>query len=394
MLFTLEVLQADYGDCLLLHFGKKTTPKIIVIDGGPPGIYDRSLRPRLLEIKQKLSPESALPLSMIMVSHLDDDHVNGILALIDEVIQKKDDREKPLLGLKNLWVNTFDDIIGNLQIPSLTSMPASASPADINSLPILANAERSINAMIASTGQGRQIRDNAAKLSLILNKPFKALKKGTANLVRSDGKNTVVPWEEIKITVLHPNEERLKKLQEQWDRDLKKALEKGDQSVIIASLADTDTSPFNLSSIVCLMEFEGKKILLTGDARSKDVLTGLSENGLLDSKGKIHVDVLKLPHHGSIRNASEAFFESITADHYIISANGKFDNPDKALLDMMADTVKRGTLHLTNHEGQKELKAKVASFTKDLKVKGNKLKVSFRPEKGSIVIDLLEKISF
>jgi beta-lactamase superfamily II metal-dependent hydrolase len=104
--------------------------------------------------------------------------------------------------------------------------------------------------------------------------------------------------------------------------------------------------------------------------------------------------VLKLPHHGSIRNASEAFFESITADHYIISANGKFDNPDKALLDMMADTVKRGTLHLTNHEGQKELKAKVASFTKDLKVKGNKLKVSFRPEKGSIVIDLLEKISF
>ena len=87
MIFTLEVLQADHGDCLLLHYGKKTKPKIIVIDGGPSGIYRDFLRPRLLEIRDTVSPGRPLPISMVMVSHMDDDHVNGILALTNEAVK-------------------------------------------------------------------------------------------------------------------------------------------------------------------------------------------------------------------------------------------------------------------------------------------------------------------
>ena len=36
----------------------------------------------------------------------------------------------------------------------------------------------------------------------------------------------------------------------------------------------------------------------------------------------MHVDVLKMPHHGSDRNMDRAFLERITADHYVFSGNG------------------------------------------------------------------------
>jgi beta-lactamase superfamily II metal-dependent hydrolase len=48
----------------------------------------------------------------------------------------------------------------------------------------------------------------------------------------------------------------------------------------------------------------------------------------LAKKGKLHVDVLKVQHHGSDRNTTRAFFDAITADTYVISANGKYGNPD------------------------------------------------------------------
>ena len=53
------------------------------------------------------------------------------------------------------------------------------------------------------------------------------------------------------------------------------------------------------------------------------------------SSRKLHVDVLKVPHHGSSRNVEEDFFRDVTADHYVISANGKYDNPDAETLKMI-----------------------------------------------------------
>jgi hypothetical protein len=62
------------------------------------------------------------------------------------------------------------------------------------------------------------------------------------------------------------------------------------------------------------------------------------------------VDVLKLPHHGSIRNVDRDFLERIEADHYVVSADGKHHNPDLEMLELLTDV--RGdapyTLHLTN----------------------------------------------
>jgi hypothetical protein len=49
--FTLEALQAHDGDCLLLHYGSDAARKLILIDGGPTGIYKSILRPRLDQLR-------------------------------------------------------------------------------------------------------------------------------------------------------------------------------------------------------------------------------------------------------------------------------------------------------------------------------------------------------
>jgi hypothetical protein len=395
MIFTLEVLQADHGDCLLLHYGTKAKPKTIVIDGGPAGIYKNFLKPRLLEIRDTVSPGKPLPLSMVMVSHMDDDHVNGILAMTNEAVKLQNNSEPRIFDLKNLWFNAFDDIVGNAEVPGIASV-ASSTVADINAVPMFKGLDHEVSAVVASTGQGRQLRNNALTLSSVVNNPFESLKKGKANLVRGGDKNSVVKFDGLKITVIHPNTQRLNELQVQWDKDLKKLKNKPD--AIAASLSNSDKSPFNLSSIVCLVESGGNKILLTGDARSDDILAGLKDNNLLDKKGKIHVDILKMPHHGSERDLTLDFFKQVTADHYVISANGKFNNPDKSTLDAFVDTTKKGkacTLHLTNQDGVLELKKKINAAIKRIDKEGSKLKLNFRDEDAkSIVLNLQEKIPF
>src|SRR5206468_8478954 len=112
-----------------------------------------------------------------------------------------------------------------------------------------------------------------------------------------------------------------------------KAMQKPDQGPRQQALQDLflpaksqDKSVPNLSSIVVLVEVAGKKLLLTGDAHGDDVVAAWGEVG----QGALPatLDVLKMPHHGSIRNCTEKFLKSFVAKHYVFSANGKFDNPD------------------------------------------------------------------
>ena len=62
---------------------------------------------------------------------------------------------------------------------------------------------------------------------------------------------------------------------------------------------------------------------------------------MLNSEGKLHVDILKVPHHGSERNVSEQFFNTVTADVYIISANGRDDNPSFLTLKWIIESGKK-----------------------------------------------------
>ena len=91
--FSLEAVYAKKGDALILHYGTKANPKWILIDGGHTGVYDEFLRPRLDEIRldnaNRLDEDGCLPLELVIISHADADHLQGVLDLTAHMRQSK-----------------------------------------------------------------------------------------------------------------------------------------------------------------------------------------------------------------------------------------------------------------------------------------------------------------
>ena len=75
--------------------------------------------------------------------------------------------------------------------------------------------------------------------------------------------------------------------------------------------------------------------LLTGDGSQVDIVEGLKRKKKLDAQGKLHVDVLKVQHHGSENNIDEGFAEAITADQYVFCGNGAHENPDLEVIEVL-----------------------------------------------------------
>ncbi|MGQ0714556.1 MAG: hypothetical protein ACT4PJ_12615 [Gemmatimonadaceae bacterium] len=346
MLFTLEALEARHGDSLLLHYGKPDDPRLIVIDGGPAKVWANSLRPRLEQLKAKRSPEDPLAIRMVMVSHIDDDHINGILGLTDYLLELEEDGEEMPFDIDTLWHNSFDDIMrkAKAQGAAFDAVATAAASADggVSALGL----DEPTAALAASVPQGRRLRDNSARLDLDVNRPFKGLVSSPAK-----GKKTVKLGDGLTFTILGPNEERLDKLEADWKATLKKKKKPKGAELQQLAAAFLDDSVYNLSSIVVVAEADGRTMLLTGDARGDDILKAVRRTKVLKGE-RLHVDILKVPHHGSDRNVSTEFFRIITADHYVISANGEHGNPDVPTLTMLcearADDDKPYSVYMTN----------------------------------------------
>jgi hypothetical protein len=386
MVFTLEALQAKHGDALLLHYGEAGSPQLIVIDGGPSGIYKNVLKKRLDAIKQVRSPEKRLPIRLVLVSHIDDDHITGILDLSRDLVTRQEDRKDLPYKIQGLWHNSFDDILGNksenhfasLQNAAVTAASTGVVPAD---LPLSLHGAM----VMASVNQGRSLRDNARALALSVNKAFPA---GLV-LAPKAGQQSVPMGGGLAFTVLGPNQQQLEELQEEWDKQLKKlkVAQRAEAQAMIAAFVDD--SVYNLSSIILLATMGDRRMLLTGDARGDYIIAGLKTAGQFQGD-RFHADLLKLPHHGSERNVAEGFFRQVTADHYVISADGKYGNPEIATLKMISEA--RGqdgyTIYLTNKE------ARLEEFFSQERASGKRYNVKYRQEGSlSIPIDLEDPMS-
>lgn len=372
MLFSLEVLRAKHGDCLLLHYGDPDDPKLILIDGGPTGVYKDALKPRLEELCKERGGK--LTLEMVMISHLDSDHIRGIVDLSNALAAKPPTLEGEY-KVKVLWENTFADVIAGGGDGTPAEADAPDPPAELR------------KATVASVGEGRKVRDNARLLHWTENKGF------DGSVTAPDDKGVkVAGFDPLKLTVVGPRQLELEELRTEWAKKTKELKAKPAEAGKIAEYLDE--SVYNLSSIVCVAELEGKRMLLTGDARGDKVLLGLEAAKLLPADGgKMELDVLKVPHHGSSRNLECDFFERLPAPHLVISANGKDGNPDIPTLEMIS-TARRDdefTLHLTESKFKEDMGPKIEAFFAKEKKEGRKYKVEFRPEDNlSFRIDLLD----
>ena len=88
------------------------------------------------------------------------------------------------------------------------------------------------------------------------------------------------------------------------------------------------------------------------------------------------------------------FFERVTADHYVISADGRHGNPETATLELIAAGRSDDdfTVHLTNRVGTDDLEQRLDAFLAAKQQAGRGYGVSFRAEDAlSLRIDLLEE---
>lgn len=356
-----EALQARYGDCLLLTFAASTgeRPNRLLVDGGPAGVFRTSLEPRLQAERKDHPEENPLLIDAVMVSHIDEDHVLGVLDLFG-ALQDAEQRQAPWL-CKPRWLlhNSFDALAGEGEggaARSLSGPTVLASFGGALKVPDAKELHSSALRVLQSYAQGSKLSTLAAALKIGRNPPNQhPLMLGES--AAADGKKktaklrpAVLKIGGASVSILGPLGPEISDLREKWAAWRAKQKEGGDERAGKASLAAyLDKSVPNLSSIVALVEQSGKKVLLTGDARGDKVLEGLKKAGLRPDAKPFKVDILKLPHHGSVRNLKDDFFQFIHADHYVASGDGTYGNPDRETLEMLERARPEGgyTLHLT-----------------------------------------------
>ena len=344
-MFKLHAIQAQHGDCLVLEYGTNARRRFILIDGGPPNNFIHDLEPALQSVVDTKK------LDLVMLSHVDEDHIVGLLDLFAALDEDDTNERSRRIDIRGVWHNSFQkslDPDGEItqRMQTLMAMAASANVT----MPSAANEFFGVK-------EGHQLRILAKKLKLPVNKGFQN------DLIIVETAPQPFKFGKLTLRVVGPNQANLEALRKDWLAWLSKT--ENEMGSNPATLSNSDRSVPNLSSIVVLAECDGKTILLTGDARSDHILSGLEQAGLL-TNGKLHVDVFKVPHHGSSRNATIKFFKAITADTYVISANGKNGNPDPDTLKWIVEAA---------HSAGRQIEIFATNTTDSIK----KLKQSHKP---------------
>jgi hypothetical protein len=279
-----------------------------------------------------------------MVSHIDDDHIDGIIRLTRQLLEEIEEEGRGSYKIKTMWHNAFDDLIGNRAEDLRTASRDAVQAASVGGSLVDQDLVRHDTALvIASINQGRTLRDNATLLGL--HPPLLVAEADEQPRNFGDG---------LTLRLCGPLRAQLEELHAEWEEHLEKLEREGKLDQAEAA-AFVDSSAANLASIVVLAESEhGKTMLLTGDARADFLVESLEAQGLLDDDGRLHVDLFKLPHHGSDRNVERSTFRQITADHYVVSGDGKHGNPEVKTFELLfagrEDAGLLGqpfTLHLT-----------------------------------------------
>ncbi len=383
----LEALQANDGDCLLLHCDRGAQSALILVDGGSAGVYRKVLEKRLDQLRGK---RPQLELRMVIVSHIDADHVTGILDMFKQMSESNDDGEEPKWRVGSLWHNAFEKVVGSHSASAQTAMVAAAAAGsvDVRSLMAKGLTDEKAVAVIASVNQGKDLQGLAKKLKTTVNRET----KGKLIVAPQSEPHNIKITDDLTFTVIGPRQVQLDDLQKEWEKS--KTKHAADEAAVAADYLNR-TVP-NLSSIVFLAEHKSDerkpiRILMTGDAGGELILEGLEDANLLDDEGRISVDVLKVQHHGSNHSIDEDFFRHVIADGYVISGNGKHGIPHMDTLNWLsrARSGEPIDVYMTNRhlkDGGEDLTKGLDEFLAHEEQKEPKHRYHFRGEDGLSII--------
>lgn len=296
----IETLPASKGDCFLITWNEEGQEYSILIDTGIKGTYKH--------IKEKL--KGIINLKGVFITHVDYDHIGGMLKMID-------DNNCPVdMKHVTVYINTPELIIGN-------------------------NDDDKVH-----YGHGTSLETSLNKRGV--------QKKAICKDIAPNNKYKIGS---LEITILSPTLEILEELKSKWTKEkiyqeyLVKS--KVDDKVCVesSSLKSYDEiineeemlhkwtdDLVNASSMAFIIEANDKKILFLGDSNPVIVKSSLEELGY-NRTNKLEVDMVKVSHHGSRYNTSKDLLESIDCKDYIISTNGKgpYNHPHRETIVKMSE---------------------------------------------------------
>ena len=313
-----QMFPAKEGDAISIEWGDERKPYQLLIDLGT----QRTGRELLERYKARESDQRQIEL--LVITHIDRDHIGGALtALID-------DKDNNTLQIKDTWFN------GRMHLEGGRVEPA--------------------------TVESYGIRDGEELTLWLKDKPWNQAFNGEAILFNESELLTHTLADDLTITIIGPPQNRLDKLLDKWPEEVRLAyleeppqetpagfeslgqitesFERGEKPELtdhqsLTALADyrsdkTDKTPANGSSIAFVIDYKGKRLLFTGDAFPEDLIKGLSSYG---DESELKFDLVKLPHHGSLKNVSEEFIRSVECQNWLVSTDGtRFKHPDSSAI--------------------------------------------------------------
>jgi hypothetical protein len=353
-MFRIEMLPAAHGDSLWISYGNAADVRNILIDGGMRYTYDH-LRKRILTL-----PSGHRRLELLIITHVDADHIEGCIRLLQD--------EKLGLDIGEIWFNGQ---------PQLDGLP---DPVDDQLGP---EQGEFLGALIRQYEQASGRR--------VWNTSF----AGKAVMVPQTGELLSADFDGLRLTVISPGLDQLITLKDEWDTVVREAgFEPGDVEEALRRLAlrselaapdvlggaeepeesefDTasdiggftdvlgeseaafgsDSSPANGSSIAVIAEWEGKRYLLSGDAYAPVMAASLQRwlagQGSVAGAppgtqpgaqpGTLQLELFKLPHHGSVSNISAELLALLKCRRYLFSTSGKiFGHPHDRTIELILE---------------------------------------------------------
>jgi len=388
----ITVFQSDKGDCLLLE-GRDGG--CVLADGGMPDTYTRHVSPHLNKMR-----ENGRKLDAVYVSHIDEDHIAGILQMMDDEVEwrifdyqtgiaKNGNARRPESlrppEVDCIWHNAFHEQVsdnnGDIE-DVLAATVAVLAGGELQKYVRMAEYHQEVATSIRQA-MSLSRRIDEGQLDIKLNPQS----KGKLMMLRRGKKAASIKIGSMDWTLIGPMPADLADLRAEWNAWVKKnrktiggiqeksrKTEKlmgnslpnevnkivgvfaaqadhlggdllsriGPKKQMVLGVRRKVTVP-NLASLMFFVEErdgDGRKrtVLMSGDGHWEDILKGMEATGKIKKNATLHVDVLKGPHHLSEHNTNRDFYKRVIADHYVTCANGGHENPDVDVVRAILDS--------------------------------------------------------
>lgn len=310
-IFRITMLPAQDGDCLLVEVGEKASPYRLLIDGGRA-----KATPSIRALLASLPAREAPLIDVLVLTHVDEDHIEGLLTLLEEAPQADH-------WFDDVWFNGRQHLwqARGVAAPQPKIMPAPRAGAPRPQEDVL------------SVAQGNEFAQLIARLKLKWNDAFGGAPVMT-ELARPLPALAVA--RDAVLTILGPPKEKLATFAPNWPaafagaarqpeptlraaRDRPKVT-RDNLGALAKSLDQADTAKPNGSSIVLALQFRRRSALFAADAHPNDLAKALRR---FAPNGKRAVFTLvKAAHHGSARNNTTLLMQALEGAQWLISTDG------------------------------------------------------------------------